>query len=118
MFNVDRHRGPLDLPGRVGPMIFLLGGSGFYGSGLARVLAEMGREFRVITRENYAAFRGEGCELLINANGNSSKLLAARAPLDDFDASVRSVRASLADFRFDAYIYLSSVDVYPDCSPA
>jgi len=97
-------------------MIFLLGGRGFYGSGIARMLEAQGRAFRVITRENYAEFRGQRCEVFINANGNSSKLLAKRAPLEDFDASVRSVRHSLVDFEFGTYVYLSSVDVYADCS--
>lgn len=97
-------------------MIFLLGGRGFYGSAIARMLDLQGRTFRVITRENYADFRGQKCQVFINANGNSSKLLAKRAPLEDFDASVRSVRNSLVDFEYDTYVYLSSVDVYADCS--
>lgn len=99
-------------------MIFLLGGNGFVGSAYARRLAAAGREFQVITRQNYAQFVGRACQTLINANGNSKKLLATRAPLEEFDASVRSVRASLVDFKFDRYVYLSTVDVYPDCSPA
>lgn len=98
-------------------MIFLLGGRGFYGSGFARELESQGREFRIITRENYADFRGQSCDVFINAAGNSSKILAKRAPLEDFDASVRSVRHSLADFPCGRYVYLSSCDVYPDCSP-
>ncbi len=99
------------------PPAFVLGGRGFYGSGFVRRLAALGREVQVITRENYDAFRGRRCGVFINAAGNSSKLLARRAPLEDFEASVRSVRASLVDFRYDAYVYLSSIDVYPDCSP-
>ena len=98
-------------------MIFLMGGRGFYGSGFARALAQQGREFQIITRDNYSEFRGRRCDLFINANGNSSKLLARRSPLDDFDASVRSVRSSLVDFEYGSYVYLSSIDVYPDCSP-
>jgi nucleoside-diphosphate-sugar epimerase len=99
-------------------MIFILGGSGFVGSAYARRLAAAGREFVVITRANYADFVGRSCDVLINANGNSKKYLAERAPLEEFDASVRSVRASLADFQYRTYVYLSTVDVYPDCSPA
>jgi len=73
----------------------------------------------VITRENYAAHVGQSCSVLINASGNSKKFLARRAPLDDFDASVRSVRASLEDFVCDRYVLVSSCDVYPDAtSPA
>lgn len=98
-------------------MIFVLGGNGFVGSAYARRLAAAGREFEIITRQNYGQFVGRSCQTLINANGNSKKFLAAQAPLDEFDASVRSVRASLEDFRFENYVYLSTVDVYPDCSP-
>jgi len=99
-------------------MIFILGGNGFVGSAYARVLAAQGREFTVITRDNYADLAGRACDVLINANGNSKKFLATQAPLDEFDASVRSVRASLVDFPCRTYVYLSTVDVYPDCSPA
>lgn len=98
-------------------MIFLLGGNGFVGSAYARRLTAAGREFAIITRDNYADFVGRSCDLVINANGNSKKYLADRAPLDEFDASVRSVRKSLVDFRCQTYVYLSTVDVYPDCSP-
>jgi len=97
-------------------MIFILGGNGFVGSAYARVLAAQGRKFTVITRANYAALAGRSCDVLINANGNSKKFLAQRAPLEEFDASVRSVRASLVDFPCQTYVYLSTVDVYPDCS--
>lgn len=97
-------------------MIFILGGKGFVGSAFARRCEAAGREFRVIDRDEYPAFLGASCDLLVNANGNSSKPLATREPLAEFDASVRSVRASLADLRFNAYLHLSSCDVYPDCS--
>jgi len=86
------------------------------GSAFARVLEASGRPFVILDRESYADYAGRPCELLINANGNSRKPLAKQNPLADFDASVRTVRASLADFRFDRYIHLSSCDVYPDCS--
>jgi len=97
-------------------MIFVLGGNGFVGSAYVRASRAQGRPCEVITRENYAEFVGRRCDVLVNANGNSKKFLAEKAPLEDFDASVRSVRASLVDFRYDTYVYLSTVDVYPDCS--
>ena len=56
-------------------MIFLLGGNGFVGSGFVRAMETRGLAFRVITRANYAEFAGQECDLFINANGNSSKLL-------------------------------------------
>ena len=97
-------------------MIFILGGRGLVGSGFARYCERSGRPFRVIHRENYDSYVGESCDLLINANGNSSKILARRDPKKDFEASVSSVRASLEDFRYERYVHVSSCDVYPDCS--
>src|SRR5689334_25407031 len=97
-------------------MIFVLGGNGFVGSAFARACAEQGREFAVLTRANYDEYLVRSCSLLFNANGNSKKFLADEQPVVDFDLSVRSVRASLVDFRFDSYVFLSSCDVYPDCS--
>ena len=97
-------------------MIFILGGRGFVGSAFARACEHAGREYAVIDRHTYGDFVGRRCEVLINAAGNSKKFLAARDPIGDFDASVRSVRASVMDFRFDVFVHASSCDVYPDCS--
>jgi nucleoside-diphosphate-sugar epimerase len=97
-------------------MIFILGGNGFVGSGLVRYCIANRILHQVITRDNYKNFIGECCDVLINANGNSKMYLAREKPLEDFDASVRSVRASLCDFHADYYVYLSSCDVYPDYS--
>lgn len=97
-------------------MIFVIGGRGFVGSGIVRRCESLGLEHVVIDRASYASYVGGRCSLLVNANGNSRKPLAAKEPLVEFDASVRSVRASLADFSFDRYVHLSSCDVYPDCS--
>ena len=96
--------------------VFLIGGEGFVGSAYARLLARTGIEHAIITRANYDHLVGQHCDVLINANGNSRKPLAVSDPLADFDASVRSVRASLVDFQFERYVHLSSCDVYPDCS--
>jgi nucleoside-diphosphate-sugar epimerase len=97
-------------------MIFVIGGNGFVGSAFGRVCEAAGREYAVITRQNYDEYRGRSCSVLVNANGNSKKFLSNDQPLTDFDLSVRSVRASLIDFPFDTYVMLSSCDVYPDCS--
>ena len=97
-------------------MIFLLGGNGFVGSGFARELERAGRPFKIITRENYHEYVGLGCDVLINANGNSSKLLGRTDPKAEFRASVLSVRDSLADFSFGTYVFLSTSDVYPNPS--
>ena len=97
-------------------MIFLIGGRGLVGSAFARQCEAQGLPYAILDRESYPIYRGRSCRLLINANGNSRKPLAVSDPLADFDASVRSVRASLVDFQFERYVHLSSCDVYPDCS--
>lgn len=95
-------------------MIYLLGGEGFVGSAYARLLDCRGIDHKVITRTNYDSFRGTTCDVLINANGNSRKYMANRDPLWEFDASVRSTAESLASFKAEKYVLLSSGDVYPD----
>jgi nucleoside-diphosphate-sugar epimerase len=97
-------------------MVFLIGGGGFVGSAFARSCEAAGRDCVVLTRDTYSRHIGEACDALINANGNSRKPLAREAPVREFDASVRTVRASLEDFRYNRYIHLSSCDVYPNCS--
>jgi nucleoside-diphosphate-sugar epimerase len=96
--------------------VLILGGRGLVGSAFTRFCARAGFRSLVVGRAEYAAMAGRSCDILVNANGNSSKPMAAREPLAEFDASVRSVRASLADFRFRKYVHISSCDVYPDCS--
>jgi len=97
-------------------MILILGGRGLMGSAFVRACERASRPFAVIDRQNYAEYAGSECDLFVNANGNSSKLLSRTEPLRDFDANVRTVRSTLADFRSRAYLHLSSCDVYPDCS--
>lgn len=91
---------------------FVLGGQGFVGSAFVRAAAKR-HKVTAITRENYEQFRGQSCDLLINANGNSKKFLAERDAPAEFDASVASVLRSLLDFPSKRYVYLSTIDVYP-----
>jgi nucleoside-diphosphate-sugar epimerase len=97
-------------------MIFILGGHGFVGSAFTRYCLRHRLAHRVVDRANYEQLAGARCDVFINANGNSSKLLAREGPLQEFDASVRSVRSSLIHFRAGYYVHLSTCDVYPDCS--
>lgn len=97
-------------------MIYVIGGNGFVGAAYVRLLHARGLPHQAIVRENYESLRGTACDVLINANGNSKKFLAAREPLNEFDQSVRSVAQSLQDFRCGTYIQLSTGDVYPDQS--
>jgi dTDP-4-dehydrorhamnose reductase len=97
-------------------VIYVIGGRGFVGSAFVRLFEGLELEHRVVTRENFEALRGTSCDVLINANGNSNKLLASRESLTDFDMSVRSVAETIDVFSAGAYLYLSSGDVYPDTS--
>jgi len=97
-------------------MVYILGGTGFVGSAFVRLCKRNNIEFVSINRNNYKTYAGTKCSVLINANGNSKKYIANTDEMFEFDASVRSVKSSLIDFKYDKYIYLSSCDVYPDCS--
>jgi len=94
-------------------MIFIIGGNGYVGQAYRRLFDKLGRSYQIITRDNYASFAGQSCELLINANGNSRKFVADRDPISEFDASVTSVVRSLEAFPAERYVLLSSGDVYP-----
>ena len=91
---------------------FVLGGKGFIGSAVVQYLTELGTEVHAITRQNYADYVGQSCDLLVNANGNSKKFLAWKDPKEDYRLSVQSVMDSLHDFQSETYVYLSSIDVY------
>lgn len=97
-------------------MIYVIGGNGFVGSAIARACQRREMEYQILAHDTIERFTGSSCDLLINANGNSKKYMAERDPLWEFDASVRSVRASLSNIRASRYIHLSSCDVYPDCT--
>ena len=92
-------------------MIFVLGAKGFVG---AAVLKELEKYDRCagIDVDNYDEHVGKECDIVVNANGNSKKFLAAEQPALEFDLSVRSVVRTISDFQFRKYVYVSSVDVY------
>jgi nucleoside-diphosphate-sugar epimerase len=94
----------------------VLGGRGFVGSAVAREAEIRGFKVTVVDKDNYDKSIGASVDLLINANGNSKKYLASQDPSQDFDLSVRSVLRSLHDFKAKSYVYLSTIDVYPDLS--
>lgn len=95
-------------------MIFILGGKGFVGSAFVRHCQDNKIPHEVIDKKNYDSYKGKSCDVLINANGNSSKVLASKNPMEDFEATVQSARKSLLDFSFKKYVLISSCDVYPD----
>lgn len=96
--------------------VIILGGRGFLGAALCAEAGRLGWEVLPVGRADYDNCAGAACDLIINADGNSKKYLADRDPNLDFDLSVRSVARSLHDFRAGLYLYLSSIDVYPNKS--
>jgi len=97
-------------------MIYILGGGGFVGSAITRYCLARGLEHRVITRLNYDEHCGTGCDVLVDASGNSKKYLADRDPLADFDQSVRLKARALHAFEARHYVLISTGDVYNDPS--
>ena len=94
--------------------VLILGGRGFVGSAITRAASEQGWTVKAVGREDYPEIVGTSWDVVINANGNSKKFLSDREPANEFDQSVRSVAHSLHDIQFGRYVFLSTVDVYPD----
>jgi nucleoside-diphosphate-sugar epimerase len=93
----------------------VLGYKGFVGSALYEAFsADKKCEAVGIGRENYAALRGTPFDMLVNANGNSSKRLAESEMVRDFQMNVSSTLEILHDFPCEQYIHISSIEVYPD----
>ncbi len=97
--------------------IGIIGYKGFVGSALFELFSsDKSYEVVGIGREEYESLKGKSFDILINANGNSSKVLAEREPKKDFEMNVVSTFNSLMDLKCGKYVYISSVDVYPDKS--
>ncbi|MBU4461359.1 MAG: NAD-dependent epimerase/dehydratase family protein, partial [Verrucomicrobia bacterium] len=62
----------------------VLGAKGFVGSAIAAEAARRGWRVVAVDKEEYAAAVGTSCDLLVNANGNSRKYLAAQDPKLEF----------------------------------
>lgn len=98
------------------PTCVVLGGKGFVGSAMVAESRARGLNVMVVDKDEYDSARGMRCDLLINANGNSKKFLAREDPAKEFDLSTRSVLRSIHDFPAERYVFLSSMDIYPDVS--
>lgn len=94
-------------------MVAVLGGRGFVGSAFVRLLASRSIAHSTVGRSDSAAAMA-GCDVLINAGGNSVKYLADRDPAADFAQSVGLAVSASRDFRPRLYVLISSVDVYAD----
>jgi nucleoside-diphosphate-sugar epimerase len=93
-------------------MILLLGADGFVGSAFNRLLVARGAPHQAINRDSYERTIGRSATVVINAATNSRKYLADQDWRADFGASVELVLRTLADFKADRYVLISSVDVY------
>lgn len=96
--------------------VVVLGAKGFVGSAFAAFLEAQGFQVVGVSRDDYDRFAGTSCDVLVNAAGNSSKRLADRNPLEDFDRNVRATLKALVDFPARTVLHLSSIDVYNDLS--
>ena len=93
--------------------IGIIGYKGFVGSAFYKVFSSDKKcEVVGIGREEYSKLIGEHFDIIINANGNSSKILAERDPKKDFEMNVITTLNSLFDFVCDHYVYISTIDVY------
>lgn len=90
----------------------ILGSTGLIGSALAAHLQGRGERVLGVSSSTYRERIGAAARVLINCNGNSSRYRANQDPAWDFEASVTTVQRSLFDFRYDRYVYCSTVDVY------
>lgn len=97
-----------------GRTCIVLGGRGFVGSAIVEEARARGCAVTLVEKDDYDTHIGASADLLVNANGNSKKYLAAQNPELEHELSVRSVEKSLQDFRAGRYVHLSSIDVYPD----
>jgi dTDP-4-dehydrorhamnose reductase len=95
--------------------IAILGANGLLGADLVTNL-QMNYVVTPITKQNYDEHKGKSFDVFINANGNSKRFWAIQNVLEDFEVSTNSVYKTMFDFKFKKYIYISSVDVYPDPS--
>jgi nucleoside-diphosphate-sugar epimerase len=92
--------------------VIVLGGSGFLGSEFVNFFNNKNLKVLSLNSKNYKLFRGSFAKLIINANGNTYRYKANKNPTWDFKKSFLSVCKSVHDFKYNFYIFISSVDVY------
>lgn len=95
--------------------VAVLGGNGFIGKGIQN-LNNPDVELTIITRDNYREHIGSCFDVFINSAGNKRAYIANQYPAVDFVESTVPVYKSLFDFKFDKYVFISSIAAYDDKS--
>jgi nucleoside-diphosphate-sugar epimerase len=96
--------------------VFVIGGRGFIGSAFVRYCQRRGLEHACIGREELDCYAGQACDVLINAGGNASKVLAQRNRDLDYIRNFEDVRDLVHRFSCKRWVQLSSCDVYENVS--
>ncbi|MCX6771192.1 MAG: NAD(P)-dependent oxidoreductase [Candidatus Micrarchaeota archaeon] len=95
----------------------IIGYKGFVGSAFYEVFSAGGQHEVVgIGRAGHAGLKGTEFDILINADGNSSKRLADEDPEADFEMNAASTVGFLQGIPCRHYVHLSTVEVYNDKS--
>ena len=95
--------------------IGIIGHKGFVGSAFYEAFkADAKNHAAGIERSDLENARKETYDLLINCNGNSSKRLADKDPALDFQMNVSTTLDFLLNFKYSAYVHVSTCEVYED----
>lgn len=92
--------------------VTVIGVNGLAGSAFARILPPLGHECIGVTRHNYEKLKNTKTDILINANGGTSKPKAESDPIGEIDRTVITAMQFCRDFKFDQFVQISSGDVY------
>ena len=92
--------------------IYLFGSNGFIAKGFQTYFKEKKIEFLNINKKNYKKYKNSYCDLFLNLNGNSSKILAEKNLLKSYENNVSSSIKTINDFKVGKYVYISSCAVY------
>jgi nucleoside-diphosphate-sugar epimerase len=97
----------------------IVGYRGFVGSALyGAFCADKKYEAVGIDRDNAHLMKGSMFDILVNANGNSSKRLADADPQRDLEMNVAATIGFLTSIACVRYVHISTVEVYNDKSSA
>ncbi len=90
--------------------VAVIGGHGFIGNALSTFLSDAGHACTRIGRQD--PLPAGPVDVLLDCNGEGRRFWANENPEENYVRSVASVEARLSAVSCDAYVYLSTVDVY------